>query len=88
MGEKGDKTNLASEFYVLSMLNRLGYDAYLTLGNKKSIDIVVDRGGKNIYVEVKGVKSNNFPINKNFQQSKDLIYVFVSFDKKNDLRDK
>ena len=33
-------TNLASEFYVLSMLHRLGSDASLTLGNKKSVDIV------------------------------------------------
>jgi hypothetical protein len=34
-------TNLASEFYVLSMLHRFGCDASLTLGNKKSVDIVV-----------------------------------------------
>jgi len=34
-------TNLASEFYVLSMLRHLGVDALLTLGNKKAVDIIV-----------------------------------------------
>jgi hypothetical protein len=34
-------TNLAAEFYVLSMLHRLGAEASLTLGNKKSVDIFI-----------------------------------------------
>ena len=34
-------TNLASEFYVMSVLCRLGLEANLTLGNKKAVDIVV-----------------------------------------------
>ncbi|MFC1789277.1 hypothetical protein ACFLZE_05135 [Thermodesulfobacteriota bacterium] len=32
-------TNLAAEFHVLSILHRLGYEATLTLGNKKAVDI-------------------------------------------------
>ena len=48
-------TNLAAEFYVLSCLYRLGYDANLTLGNKKSVDIVVVReAGDAVTVDVKG----------------------------------
>lgn len=39
----GYNTNLAADFYVLSILHRLGAEATLTLGNKKSIDIVVTR---------------------------------------------
>ena len=39
--QRGYNTNLASEFYVLSMLYRPGLDANLTLGNKKSVDIAV-----------------------------------------------
>lgn len=31
----GYNTNLAAEFYVLSMLHRRGADANLTLGNKR-----------------------------------------------------
>ena len=37
--QRGYNTNLASEFYVLSMLYRCGLDASLTLGNKKSVDV-------------------------------------------------
>lgn len=49
-------TNLASEFYILSCLHRLGLDAYLTLGNKKSVDIVVvSEEGIAITVDVKGI---------------------------------
>ena len=49
-------TNLASEFYVLSMLHRLGADASLTLGNKKAVDIIVVREDETIItIDVKGV---------------------------------
>jgi hypothetical protein len=49
-------TNLASEFYVLSCLHRLGLTANLTLGNKKGVDIVVVRdAGDAVTVEVKGL---------------------------------
>lgn len=54
--EKGYNTNLASEFYVLSMLYRLGFNANLTLGNKKSVDITVVLGpGRVVTVDVKAV---------------------------------
>jgi hypothetical protein len=49
-------TNLAAEFYVLSMLYRRGADASLTLGNKKAIDILVAlRTGQTATIDVKGV---------------------------------
>ncbi len=49
-------TNLASEFHVLSMLHRLGLDAALTLGNKKTVDIVVtNENGDVITIDVKGI---------------------------------
>lgn len=49
-------TNLASEYYVLSMLYRLGIDAYLTLGSKKSVDILINKNGALKTVDVKGIK--------------------------------
>ena len=56
--QHGYNTNLASEFYVLSMLYRLGLDANLTLGNKKSVDIAVVLGpGHAITVDVKAVRA-------------------------------
>jgi hypothetical protein len=60
MGEVSYNTNLASEFYVMSVLYRLGMEPHLTLGNKKSVDIAVLRGpGKALTIDVKGVAGKN-----------------------------
>ncbi len=57
---QGYSTNLASEFFVLSVLYRLGLAANLTLGNKKGVDIVVACGpGRAITIEVKAVAGKN-----------------------------
>src|SRR5687768_5378317 len=54
--KNGYNTNLAAEFHVLSVLHRLGVDANLTLGNKKSVDIAIIRGaGDAVTVDVKGL---------------------------------
>ena len=78
-------TNLASEFYVLSMLHRLGADAALTLGNKKAVDIMVANEDKKITtVEVKGLeKAYDWPAD-NIRQFSDTqhFYVLVSFEGK------
>jgi hypothetical protein len=81
MGEKTGNTNLASEFYVLSMLYRLGVDAYLTLGNKKSVDIVVvKKDGKQVTVDVKGLRDKSCFIVNNMPVSKENHYIiFISF---------
>ena len=48
--------NLASEFYVMSVLCRLGMGANLTLGKKKAVDFVVFRAaGDAVTVDVKAV---------------------------------
>jgi hypothetical protein len=58
--QRGYATNLASEFYVLSVLYRLGLSANLTLGNKKGVDIVVACApGRAITIEVKAVAGKN-----------------------------
>lgn len=74
-------TNLASEFYVLSMLHRLGLDASLTLGNKKSVDIVVVRDtGDAITIDVKGLAgTTSWPVDNLKEISKDHFLVFVSY---------
>ncbi len=74
-------TNLASEFYVLSMLHRLGCDASLTLGNKKSVDILVVReSGTVITVDVKGLAgTTSWPVDNVKKVSKGHFLVFVSF---------
>ena len=55
MPKQAYHTNLASEFYVLSILHRLGIDAHLTLGNKKSVDIVIENGNEVVTIDVKGI---------------------------------
>ncbi len=74
-------TNLASEFYVLSMLYRLGFDASLTLGNKKSVDIVVVQDSeKVITIDVKGLAgTTSWPVDNVKKVSKDHFLIFVSF---------
>ena len=56
MTKNGYNTNLTSEFHVISLLHRLGFDANLTLGNKKAVDIVVVRhAGDAATIDVKAV---------------------------------
>ena len=81
----GYNTNLAAEFYVLSMLHRLGATANLTLGNKKGVDIVVARSaGDAVTVEVKGVAQRyDWPANNVHSPNPDRHYVvLVSFEGK------
>lgn len=78
-------TNLASEFYVLSTLHRLGVDASLTLGNKKSVDIfVLQSNGRFLTVDVKGVAGPyDWPAdNIRLPGSKNHIYAMVSYNGK------
>jgi hypothetical protein len=77
-------TNLAAEFYVLSMLHRIGADAALTLGNKKAIDIIVTNEGRTITIDVKGVeKRYDWPAdNVHLLDSPQHFYVLICFEGK------
>ena len=55
---------LAGEFYVLAQLNARGYDASLTLGNTKGVDILVMNNDKNIGFKVEVKTSNSKPTNE------------------------
>jgi hypothetical protein len=81
MSEIGYNTNLASEFYVLSMLHRLGANANLTLGNKKSVDIAVVRdAGEAITVDVKGLAgTTSWPVDNVRAPSGKHFIVFVCY---------
>jgi len=74
-------TNLASEFYVLSILHRLGIEATLTLGNKKSVDIaVVRKSGEAITIDVKGLAGKtSWPVDNIKEELKSHFLVFVSY---------
>lgn len=74
-------TNLAAEYYVLSVLHRLGADANLTLGNKKSVDIVVVRdAGDAATVDVKGLAGKtSWPVDNIKAGKPNHFLVFVCF---------
>lgn len=56
MSEQSRKTNMASEFFTLAQLYRMGLEPLLTLGNKKGVDIYIPRVGREMLsVEVKAV---------------------------------
>jgi hypothetical protein len=78
-------TNLAAEFWVLSMLPRLGADAALTLGNKKAVDILItgDRSALKT-VDVKGLERQyDWPAdNIRLPAPPKHFYVFLTFDGK------
>jgi hypothetical protein len=78
-------TNLAAEFYVLSMLYRLGADASLTLGNKKAVDIAVAlTSGQTVTIDVKGVAGpHDWPCdNVKLPALANHFLVLVSFEGK------
>lgn len=79
-GEKYN-TNLASEFYVLSLLHRLGMDAMLTLGNKKSVDLVaVNSEGKSYTIDVKGLAGKtSWPVDNVKLEKASHFLVFVCY---------
>lgn len=79
-------TNLASEYLIMSILCRTGKDAYLSLGNKKGVDIIVKTNlGAICIVEVKGVnKRNDWLISNSgtFNTGPNLIYALVCYNGK------
>lgn len=81
MGQKSERTNLASEFYVLATLHRLDLEPLLTLGNKKSVDIVLQTSKNTLTIDVKGMASKtSWLLGTNKPEIiKNHYYVFVSY---------
>ena len=75
-------TGIASEYYILSQLYRLGYEAYITLGNKKSIDIRVVKDEKTISLDVKAVQGYSSLIVNNVSYSPNHFLAFVIYNNK------
>lgn len=75
---KGFDTGIASEYLVLSMLYRLGVDAYMTLGNKKSVDIWIKNDDDfAIEIDVKSVREyDSIPVG-NVEAKDNRYIVFV-----------
>lgn len=77
------ETNLASEYYILSILYRKGLNAYLTLGNKKAVDILISNDEDTIItIDVKGIRQKTmFPIDNVSDDKKksNHFLIFISY---------
>ena len=84
MGVKNYNTGIAAEYYVLSMLFRKGYEAYLTLGNKKSVDIRVIGASNTITIDVKAVQGYSSLIVNNVTSIPNHYIIFLIYNNKFD----
>lgn len=76
-------TGMAAEFYVLSQLFRMGLEAYMSQGNKKSIDIrIVHSAEKAISVDVKAVRGYSSLVVNNVSESPSHFLAFVIYNNK------
>ncbi|MFW5760682.1 MAG: hypothetical protein ACOCXH_06875 [Cyclobacteriaceae bacterium] len=80
-------TGIASEYLILSKLYRLELEAYISQGNKKSVDIrVIKNDGKPISIDVKSVRDYSSMVVNNVVSRPDHFLIFVIYNKKfNDL---
>ncbi len=83
---KGIATNMASEFYVASILWRLGFDVTITLGHTKEIDIIAWKKGKEITIDVKGRIGGShhlLQLDEERFKRKNHFFIFVRWSKRN-----
>lgn len=73
-------TGIASEYLVLSMLYRRKAEAFLSMGNKKAVDILIlQEDGTYIEVDVKSVlRSSSVPVD-NIEAKDNRFVVFVLY---------
>jgi hypothetical protein len=78
-------TGIASEYLILSKLYRLELEAYISQGNKKSVDIRVIRvNGIPISIDVKSVRGYSSLVVNNVKPKTDHYLVFVIYNNKFD----
>jgi hypothetical protein len=76
-------TGITAEFFVLSQLFRLGLEAHLSHGNKKSIDIRVVHGpSQAISLDVKAVRGYSSLVVNNVRAAPHHYIVFVIYNNK------
>lgn len=73
------QTGIAAEYYVLSQLIRYGHDAYITVGNKKSVDIHVIIKKKAYSIDVKAVRGySSWPVS-NIKKDDQHFIAYVAY---------
>lgn len=77
-----EQTGIAGEFWFFSQLQRLGYTAYITLGNTKSVDLALKLSDRKIITF--DVKSKENFVGSyqhlNIREDEDHYYVFVNLE--------
>ena len=76
-------TGIASEFLVAGELARRGFNVTFTLGNTKAIDLIIERDGKLIPVQVKGIqrtKSLCWNVSLKKLQNPQMMFVLVNLN--------
>ncbi len=75
-------TGMASEYLILYKLYRLGLDAYMSLGNKKSVDIIIHKEENTLTIDVKSVRDySSIPVN-NVKPKKNHFIIAVVYNQK------
>lgn len=84
MGRKNSfNTGIASEYLILSYLYRLDLEAYISQGNKKSVDIrVIRENGSTLSIDVKSVRDYSSLVVNNVEPKKNHYIVFVIYNRK------
>lgn len=81
--KSGYDTGTASEFLVLSNLYRMGINAFISLGNKKSIDIIIKaKSGSSVSVDVKSVQGYSSIVVNNVKSATNHFIVVVVYKNK------
>ncbi len=81
--KSGYDTGMASEFLVLSNLYRLGVNAFISLGNKKSIDLIIKaKNGSSVSVDVKSVQGYSSIVVNNVKAAANHFIVVVVYKNK------
>lgn len=71
-------TGLSGEYFVAAELYRRGWLVGVTVGNAKGIDILAEKNGRNISIQVKSIfkrKHGTWPMST--QVKADCFYIFV-----------
>ena len=77
MANDKNSTSLASEFYVASILWRLGFEVSITMGHTKEIDLFARKGSSYAVIDVKGARQPPFLIQTRETYGDHSFYIFV-----------
>jgi len=82
-------TGMAGEFLTVGKLFKLGFQASVTLGNAKAIDILAynPKNNKNYSIQVKTLRKKNCFLIKKEHIHSDHIYIFIVLNDFNEAED-